>query len=231
MATIHTFTGNEVIATEVPKYLNDNFSALDTETANLSKSVVKTINSKSPVNGNINITGFDSYWEAKEAVQVGDIRVPRGRENSGIVLECIKAGTTGSTQPEIPDIIGGGVTAPEVEAVMQAVEQVQTGLYAVENKVNNINTYFMPDYSAGITITSGFTAPSNGYIFFGSCGGPSNYIDTVAINGNVIPYSNYTYSAYASNYMAIQVAKGDVWSYNDRGAGLTQTFYPLKVGA
>ena len=29
MATIHTFTGNEVIATEVPKYLNDNFSALN----------------------------------------------------------------------------------------------------------------------------------------------------------------------------------------------------------
>ena len=30
MATdLHTFTGNEVIATEVPKYLNDNFSALN----------------------------------------------------------------------------------------------------------------------------------------------------------------------------------------------------------
>jgi hypothetical protein len=29
MATIHTFTGNEIIATEVPKYLNDNFSALN----------------------------------------------------------------------------------------------------------------------------------------------------------------------------------------------------------
>ena len=29
MATIHTFNGNEIIATEVPKYLNDNFSALN----------------------------------------------------------------------------------------------------------------------------------------------------------------------------------------------------------
>lgn len=101
MATIHTFTGNEVIATEVPKYLNDNFSALNTETANLSKSVVKTINSKSPVNGNINITGFDSYWEANEQISVGDIRIPKGRENSGYIFECTKAGTTGSTQPEI----------------------------------------------------------------------------------------------------------------------------------
>ena len=101
MATIHTFNGNEVIATEVPKYLNDNFSALNTETANLSKSVVKTINSKSPVNGNINITGFDSYWEANEQISVGDIRIPKGRENSGYIFECTKAGTTGSTQPEI----------------------------------------------------------------------------------------------------------------------------------
>ena len=101
MATIHTFNGNEIIATEVPKYLNDNFSALNTETANLSKSVVKTINSKSPVNGNINITGFDSYWEANEQISVGDIRIPKGRENSGYIFECTKAGTTGSTQPEI----------------------------------------------------------------------------------------------------------------------------------
>ena len=105
MATIHTFTGNEVIATEVPKYLNDNFSALNTETANLSKSVVKTVNGTSPVNGNVNIVGFDSYWEANEQVSVGDIRVPKGRENSGLFFECVKAGTTGSSQPEVDTAI------------------------------------------------------------------------------------------------------------------------------
>lgn len=105
MATIHTFTGNEVIATEVPKYLNDNFSALNTETDNLSKSVVKTVNGTSPVNGNVNIVGFDSYWEANEQVSVGEIRVPKGRENSGLFFECVKAGTTGSSQPEVDTAI------------------------------------------------------------------------------------------------------------------------------
>lgn len=101
MANIHTFTGNEVIATEVPNYLNQNFSALNTETANLSKSVVKTVNNVSPVNGNVNIVGFDSYWSANEQVSLGDIRIPKGRENSGLFFECVKAGTTGSTQPNV----------------------------------------------------------------------------------------------------------------------------------
>ena len=101
MANIYTFTGNEVIATDVPKYLNQNFSALNTETDNLSKSVVKTVNNTSPVNGNVNIVGFDSYWSANEQVSLGDIRIPKGRENSGLFFECVKAGTTGSTQPNV----------------------------------------------------------------------------------------------------------------------------------
>ena len=45
--------------------------------------------------------GFESYWEASEKVSVGDIRFPYGRENSGYILECVEAGTTGTTQPEI----------------------------------------------------------------------------------------------------------------------------------
>lgn len=47
------------------------------------------------------VSGFDSYWKASEQVQVGDIRFPKGRENSGIFLECVSAGTTGTTQPNL----------------------------------------------------------------------------------------------------------------------------------
>ena len=150
MATIHTFTCNEVIATEVPKYLNDNFSALNTETANLSKSVVKTINSKSPVNGNINITGFDSYWEANEQVSVGEIRFPTGRDNSGIVLECVQTGTTGNTMPTIPNVVGMGLTSLELQTVLQAIEQVQTGLNGVESKLpTGMTDYIVESYRSG----------------------------------------------------------------------------------
>ena len=101
MANLHSFTGNEVIATDVPKYLNQNFSALNEEATALSNTVVKTVNNTSPVNGNVNIVGFDSYWSANEQVSLGDIRIPKGRENSGLFFECVKAGTTGSSQPEV----------------------------------------------------------------------------------------------------------------------------------
>lgn len=47
------------------------------------------------------VPSFESYWSAGEAVSVGDIRYPRGRENSGLFLECVSAGTTGTTQPNL----------------------------------------------------------------------------------------------------------------------------------
>ena len=40
-------------------------------------------------------------WKPNETVSVGDIRYLRGRENAGIILECIEAGTTGTEQPVI----------------------------------------------------------------------------------------------------------------------------------
>lgn len=53
--------------------------------------------------------GFDGYWEAGEAVAVGDMRYIAGRDNVGYVLECIQAGTTGTTAPSVSDDdIGGG---------------------------------------------------------------------------------------------------------------------------
>ena len=49
-----------------------------------------------------NVTNnFDGYWQAREVVEVGTLRFPRGQENTGYILECVEAGTTGSTQPEI----------------------------------------------------------------------------------------------------------------------------------
>lgn len=71
---LHTFTGDEVIATELPELLNQNFTAI-------------------PSNMGV--------WEKNEAVEVGDIRLLSGRENTGYMLECVASGITGSTQPVI----------------------------------------------------------------------------------------------------------------------------------
>ena len=47
------------------------------------------------------INNFEGYWQAQEAVEVGTLRFPRGQNNTGYILECVEAGTTGTTQPEI----------------------------------------------------------------------------------------------------------------------------------
>lgn len=71
---LHNFDGNEVIATELPQYLNQNFTAIPSSMG---------------------------VWEKGEEVEVGDIRFLSGRENTGYILECVSSGTTGSTQPVI----------------------------------------------------------------------------------------------------------------------------------
>lgn len=72
---------------------------------------VKTINSIKPDDsGNVDLSSMDyavrseiGIWKPSESVSVGDVRYLNGRENAGIVLECIEAGTTGSEQPTISE--------------------------------------------------------------------------------------------------------------------------------
>lgn len=71
---LHNFDGNEVIATDLPQYLNQNFTSI-------------------PSNMGV--------WDKNEEVEVGDIRFLSGRENTGYILECVSSGTTGETQPVI----------------------------------------------------------------------------------------------------------------------------------
>ena len=47
------------------------------------------------------IDGFGGYWEAGEQVKVGDMRYVEGRDNVGYILECVQAGTTGTTAPDV----------------------------------------------------------------------------------------------------------------------------------
>lgn len=45
-------------------------------------------------------------WTASTAFSVGDVRRATARENSGLVFECTKAGTSGTSQPNWPTDIG-----------------------------------------------------------------------------------------------------------------------------
>lgn len=66
---------------------------------------VKTVNGVEPDNeGNIQITTNEGVWQANEEVEAGDMRYLAGRDNTGYVLEYVGAGTTGQTQPIVPEL-------------------------------------------------------------------------------------------------------------------------------
>lgn len=66
---------------------------------------VKTVNGVEPDNeGNIQITTNEGVWQANEEVEAGDMRYLAGRDNTGYVLEYVGAGTTGQTQPVVPEL-------------------------------------------------------------------------------------------------------------------------------
>lgn len=66
---------------------------------------VKTVNGEEPdEQGNIQIVTNEGVWQANEEVEVGDMRYLAGRDNTGYLLEYIGAGTTGQTQPVVPEL-------------------------------------------------------------------------------------------------------------------------------
>lgn len=66
---------------------------------------VKTVNGVEPDNeGNIQITTNEGVWQANEQVEAGDMRYLAGRDNTGYLLEYVGAGTTGETQPVVPEL-------------------------------------------------------------------------------------------------------------------------------
>ena len=66
---------------------------------------VKTVNGEEPdAQGNIQIVTNEGVWQANEEVEAGDMRYLAGRDNTGYMLEYVGAGTTGQTQPVVPDM-------------------------------------------------------------------------------------------------------------------------------
>ena len=87
---------------------------------------------------------------------------------------------------------------------------------------NTIVDWGMPDYSAGVSISSGYEAVSNGYIICITVW--QNAQVDVYINGVKI-YTCYSGGAWFSQDMIIPVSEGDVITYTGSG---TQLFLPCK---
>lgn len=92
------------------------------------KNIVRSINNiNADNNGNVALTFPASdvtqegagYWKPNEAVQEGDIRYVYGRGNTGVVLKCVKAGTTGAKVPALEN------TSKAVQLVTETTTEVK----------------------------------------------------------------------------------------------------------
>ena len=95
MATIHTFTGNEIIATEVPKYLNDNFSALNS----VDEDIKTQLGAKAPL-ASPTLTGTPKAPTASEGTNTTQIAT------TAFVASAVKVksvnGKTGDVVVDLP---------------------------------------------------------------------------------------------------------------------------------
>lgn len=103
------------------------------------KNIVRSVNNvNADVNGNVSLTlpvgdvtqQDAGYWKKSEAVKVGDTRYLYGRANTGIVLVCTKAGTTGSSAPSVPSSLAGQVQPYSPVTVQQSSFNYLTDIVA-----------------------------------------------------------------------------------------------------
>lgn len=92
------------------------------------KNIVRSVNnSVADEHGNVTLLFPDSdvtqegagYWKPNEPVQEGDIRYVYGRGNTGVVLKCVKAGTTGAKLPDLEN------TSKAVQLVTETTTEVK----------------------------------------------------------------------------------------------------------
>ena len=96
-----------------------------------------------------------------------------------------------------------------------------SNMSASQSVKNEIISWGMPDYSASVSVTMPYTAPSNGWFAASN----SNTTTTVIINGVQVAQGNWQNGAWSGNLNCqIMVAKGDVIT----GATGTMNFIPCK---
>ena len=91
------------------------------------------------------------------------------------------------------------------------------------NTAGKVTTKCMPNYAAGVSISSNYTVPSDGFIF---CGLAGNGSESTTINGKQIAVTYDTGVSGSTPQICAPVSKGDVFKTNSRlNWG---TFFPCK---
>ena len=95
--------------------------------------------------------------------------------------------------------------------------------YLSKNNKDEIISWGMPDYSAGVTLTIPYTAPCNGYVLFSQ---QSNSASQIKIDGALV--GSTAGGAGAQFYFMRPICKGQQITSNNTGGGFGITFFPLK---
>ena len=97
-------------------------------------------------------------WRENETVNVGDVRYLDGRENSGYVLECVEAGTTGNKQPVFSSADLDNATDLEYFSGTLPIAHGGTGATTVAGARNNLG---LGNTTGALPIANGGTGATN----------------------------------------------------------------------
>lgn len=168
MATIHTFTGNEIIATEVPKYLNDNFSALNSVDEDIKTQLGALAPLASPT-----LTGTPKAPTASEGTNTTQIAT------TAFVASAVKVkSVNGKTGDVVVDVLPVGTI------LLMGGTTVPTGYLACNGAAVSRTTYATLFARIGTTYGSG-----NGSTTFNLPNSGSNLVSDIT-TGNVPVFGN-----------------------------------------
>lgn len=95
------------------------------------------------------------------------------------------------------------------------------------HQILTINNPSVPNYLAGVDISTNYTAPTAGYVVIDSMGSYSGYTELYV---NSVRVSVFKTTAQMDASCTAFVNKGDVVSFKNGGGSPRSRFYPIKVG-
>lgn len=115
--------------------------------------------------------------------------------------------------------------------VNTSIDEVEADIESTETNTNNLKTDiytngFLPNYSAGVSITSGYTATGNGWVYFEGNGGGG--VKRGYVNGEKVFLSSQGVNYHQPCGAMVLIGKGDVVTTSGGFGALI--FYPCKGG-
>lgn len=108
--------------------------------------------------------------------------------------------------------------------LQEQLNEANNSLSTLTSTVSSLLQKIIPDYANGVTITSGWTATSTGWVNWNGGQAGDNTTRYLYVNGVIV--GQHTYYKYGDNYRCqFLVSKGDVITF---GKNTSAKFFPCK---